>query len=93
AATRFMPPFVFRVGFGAIFAGGGYVLASGDANNGSGIMTAWSLSYLVVEQFARGLKKEERLPRSKLSWALNSAAFASAALYGTHHFLVEDFED
>jgi Altered inheritance of mitochondria protein 19 len=35
----FTPPFVLRMGFGAIFAGAGYVLASGDSRNGSGIAT------------------------------------------------------
>ena len=38
-AQTFTPPFVLRAGFGAIFAGAGYVLASGDSRNGSGIVT------------------------------------------------------
>ena len=38
-AQTFTPPFVLRSGFGAIFAGAGYVLASGDSRNGSGIAT------------------------------------------------------
>lgn len=38
-AQAFTPPFVLRAGFGAIFAGAGYVLASGDSRNGSGIVT------------------------------------------------------
>jgi hypothetical protein len=38
-AQTYTPPFVLRIGFGAIFAGAGYVLASGDSRNGSGIAT------------------------------------------------------
>ena len=38
-AQTFTPPFVLRIGFGAIFAGAGYVLSTGDSRNGSGIVT------------------------------------------------------
>jgi len=38
-AQTFTPPFVLRVGFGAIFSGAGYVLSTGDSKNGSGIAT------------------------------------------------------
>jgi hypothetical protein len=38
-AQTFTPPFVLRVGFGAVFAGAGYVLSTGDSENGSGIAT------------------------------------------------------
>lgn len=33
------PPLIYRLGFGAIFSGAGYVLSCGDAYNGSGITT------------------------------------------------------
>jgi len=81
-----------RVGFGAIFAGAGYVLASGDSRNGSGIATAWSLSYFVLEQFSLGLQRSVRLPRSGLSLALSGATAATAVLYGTEHFVSDDDE-
>lgn len=89
-AQTFTPPFVLRAGFGAIFAGGGYVLASGDSRNGSGIVTAWSLSYFVLEQFLLGFQRSSRLPRSKLSIALSSATAATAVLYGTEHYILND---
>jgi len=91
-ARKFTPPFVLRVGFGAIFAGAGYVLASGDSRNGSGIATAWSLSYFVLEQFSLGLKRSVRLPRSRLSLALSGATAATAILYGTEHYFLDDDE-
>ncbi|KAH9977598.1 hypothetical protein BGW80DRAFT_764977 [Lactifluus volemus] len=86
----FTPPFVLRMGFGAIFAGAGYVLASGDSRNGSGVATAWSSSYLVLEQFLLGFQRSLRLPRSRLSIALSSATAATAVLYGTEHFILGD---
>ncbi|KAI9513212.1 hypothetical protein F5148DRAFT_1278949 [Russula earlei] len=91
-AQTFTPPFVLRCGFGAIFAGAGYVLASGDSRNGSGIATAWSLSYFVLEQFSLGLHKSSRLPRSGLSLALSGATAANAILYGTEYFFLTDEE-
>jgi hypothetical protein len=42
AARTFTPPFVFRLGFGAVFAGGGYMIAAGDKRNGSGVMAGES---------------------------------------------------
>jgi len=88
----YTPPFVLRIGFGAIFAGAGYVLASGDSRNGSGITTAWSLSYFVLEQFSLGLQRSLRLPRSGLSLGLSGATAATAMLYGTEHFFFGDDE-
>jgi len=91
-AQTFTPPFVLRVGFGAIFAGAGYVLSTGDSKNGSGIATAWSLSYFVIEQFSLGLQRSLRLPRSRLSLALSGATAATAMLYGTEHYFLSDEE-
>lgn len=34
-----LPPFALRFGFGLIFAGAGYILSSGDIENGSAITT------------------------------------------------------
>ncbi|KAH9994132.1 hypothetical protein BJV74DRAFT_884256 [Russula compacta] len=91
-AQTFTPPFVLRMGFGAIFAGAGYVLASGDSRNGSGIATAWSLSYFVLEQFSLGLQRSLRLPRSGLALTLSGATTATAMLYGMEHFVLGDEE-
>ncbi|VDB91522.1 unnamed protein product [Peniophora sp. CBMAI 1063] len=91
-AKTFTPPFVFRLGFGAIFAGGGYMLAAGDAHNGSGVMTAWSLSYFVIEQFSLGLQASLRRPRSPIALALSTATGASAALYGSEYFSLNEEE-
>lgn len=91
-AQTFTPPFVLRVGFGAIFAGAGYVLSTGDSKNGSGIASGWSLNYLVIEQFALGLQRSLRLPRSRLAIALSGATAATAILYGTEHFFLSDEE-
>ena len=53
---------------------------------------AWSLSYLILEQFSLGLQRSLRLPRSGLSLALSSATAATAMLYGTEHFFLSDEE-
>lgn len=37
------PPFALRFTFGLIFAGAGYVLSTGDVENGCGIATCKSL--------------------------------------------------
>jgi len=66
------------------------VLSTGDSENGSGIATAWSLSYFVIEQFSLGLQRSLRLPRSRLSLALSGATAATAILYGAEHFFLSD---
>jgi len=91
-ARTFTPPFVLRIGFGAIFAGAGYVLSTGDSRNGSGIASAWSLSYFILEQFALGLERSLRLPRSRLSLALSGATAATGILYGREHYFLGDGE-
>lgn len=53
---------------------------------------AWSLSYLVLEQFSLGLQRSLRLPRSGLSLALSGATATTAVLYGTEHFFLSDEE-
>lgn len=35
----YFPPYLHRVGFSLVFGGAAYVLATGDARNGSGIAT------------------------------------------------------
>ncbi|KAH9947190.1 hypothetical protein B0H21DRAFT_739992 [Amylocystis lapponica] len=67
-----------------IFAGAGYVLSAGDARNGSGISTAWSLTYLFLN-----LRKSLMPPRSPVSLALTGATVASSVLYGSEYFLLQ----
>ena len=50
-AQTFTPPFVLRIGFGAIFAGAGYVLSTGDSRNGSGIVTGNCTSNYLTSSF------------------------------------------
>ena len=55
---------------------------------------AWALSYVLVDQFARGLTKAERtLPRHPLSYALTAGALLGAAVYGTEYSSFDDEGD
>ncbi|PCH40688.1 hypothetical protein WOLCODRAFT_136943 [Wolfiporia cocos MD-104 SS10] len=80
-----LPPLMHRIGFGAIFAGTGYVLSCGDAHNGSGMTTAWSLTYLFLN-----FRKSLTTSRSAVSLALTGATLASSVLYGTEYFLLQE---
>ncbi|KAI6152527.1 hypothetical protein BKA82DRAFT_4111968 [Pisolithus tinctorius] len=53
--------------------------------NGSGIATAWSLTYLFLH-----LRKSLRTPRHPLTLAMAGGAAGCAALYGTEYFVYED---
>ncbi|KAI0782548.1 hypothetical protein C8Q75DRAFT_811640 [Abortiporus biennis] len=79
------PPLMYRFGFGAVFAGAGYVLSTGDARNGSGISTAWSLMYLFLN-----LRSSLRRPVLFSSVLLSGATIASSALYGSEYFLLQE---
>lgn len=73
-AQTFTPPFVLRMGFGAIFAGAGYVLASGDSRNGSGIATGNCASKHLTSALRTltlncSLVTKLRCPRAVFSWA------------------------
>ncbi|KAF9235560.1 hypothetical protein BU15DRAFT_51267 [Melanogaster broomeanus] len=80
----YFPPFLFRAGFTGVFGGAAYVLSTGDARNGSGIATAWSLTYLLLH-----LGKSLKAPRHPLTLAMSGGAAACAALYGTEYFLYQ----
>ncbi|KIJ69728.1 hypothetical protein HYDPIDRAFT_104343 [Hydnomerulius pinastri MD-312] len=80
----YFPPYLHRVGFSVIFGGAAYVLSCGDERNGSGITTAWSLTYLALH-----LKKSLKAPRHPLTLAMSGGAAGCAALYGTEYFLYQ----
>ncbi|KAI5999835.1 hypothetical protein F5J12DRAFT_269378 [Pisolithus orientalis] len=81
----YLPPYLHRVGFSFIFGGVAYVFSTGDHRNGSGIATAWSLTYLFLH-----LRKSLKTPRHPLTLAMAGGAAGCAALYGTEYFVYED---
>ncbi|EPQ58869.1 hypothetical protein GLOTRDRAFT_125188 [Gloeophyllum trabeum ATCC 11539] len=80
-----IPPFLHRFGFGIVFSVAGYVLAQGDARNGSGIATAWSLTYLFLH-----LRRSVKAPRHPMTVVLTGGALATTALYGTEYFVLQE---
>ncbi|KAH7887301.1 hypothetical protein F5I97DRAFT_1951056 [Phlebopus sp. FC_14] len=80
----YFPPYLHRVGFSLVFGGAAYVLSTGDERNGSGIATAWSLTYLFLN-----LKASLRSPRHPLTLAMAGGAAGCAALYGTEYFVYQ----
>ncbi|KAG2351460.1 hypothetical protein BDR07DRAFT_1444165 [Suillus spraguei] len=78
------PPYLHRVGFSLVFGGAAYVLAAGDARNGSGIATAWSLTYLFLH-----LRQSLKLPFYPTTLAMTAGTAACAALYGTEYFMYQ----
>ncbi|KAL6307130.1 hypothetical protein BKA93DRAFT_823597 [Sparassis latifolia] len=99
----FFPPIMHRIGFGAIFAGAGYVLSTGDTRNGSGITTGASpitasASLLTPASISAAwsltylffnMRKSLTSNRSAVSLALTGATLASTALYGSEYFLLQ----
>ncbi|KAI6046809.1 hypothetical protein EDC04DRAFT_2876603 [Pisolithus marmoratus] len=71
----YFPPYLQCVGFSCL----------GDHRNGSGITTAWSLTYLFLH-----LRKTLKAPRYPLMLAMASGAAGCAALYGTEYFIFQD---
>ncbi|KAG8959446.1 hypothetical protein FRC03_007977 [Tulasnella sp. 419] len=74
-----LPPFVHRFGISIILGGAGYVITQ-DTLNGTGIATAWSLTYLFFN-----LRSSLR-SRSPIAVGLSCATAAVAGLYGTEYF-------
>ncbi|WFD07131.1 hypothetical protein MVES1_002488 [Malassezia vespertilionis] len=66
---RLVPPYWQLLGFGGFFSGGGYIISQGDVLNGSGVVTAWSLTYLTFKT----LPTLPWLYRSPLSLCLSLA--------------------
>ncbi|TDL30099.1 hypothetical protein BD410DRAFT_759300 [Rickenella mellea] len=82
-----LPHFSQRFGFSLIMSGAAYVLSTGDSRNGSGIATAWTLTYLFWNA-----RRSFRVPRSPPSMLLTTATAACATLYGTEYFIFQDSE-
>lgn len=63
------PPLMQRLGFGAIFAGAGYVVSTGDVYNGTGISTGmyWALSESYIVCWL-GLQRYKLGPSFTSSW-------------------------
>ncbi|KAF8324555.1 uncharacterized protein EI90DRAFT_3075054 [Cantharellus anzutake] len=85
-----LPPFVQRFSFGFVFAGAGYIVNTGDVRNGSGVATAWSLTYLLLNRMrSHFYPPEVPVPRTPLSLLLSGATASVAALYGVEHFVID----
>ncbi|KAG1807263.1 uncharacterized protein BJ212DRAFT_1387286 [Suillus subaureus] len=80
----YFPPYLHRVGFSLVFGGAAYVLGAGDARNGSGIATAWSLTYLFLH-----LRQSLKPPFYPITLAMTAGTAACAALYGTEYFMYQ----
>ncbi|EGN94946.1 hypothetical protein SERLA73DRAFT_142956 [Serpula lacrymans var. lacrymans S7.3] len=80
----YFPQYVQRVGFSLVFGGAAYVLATGDSRNGSGIVTAWSLTYLFLH-----LRRSIKPPHHPLTLAMTGGATVCAGLYGTEYFMYQ----
>jgi len=80
----YIAPFLHRVGFMAAFGTAGYAISAGDVRNGSGIATAWSLTYLFLN-----LRRSLKAPRNALSLAMAGGAAACAGIYGTEYFVFQ----
>ncbi|WFD36648.1 hypothetical protein MCUN1_003535 [Malassezia cuniculi] len=83
AVPRVLPPFWQLLGFAGFFATGGYMIAQGDALNGSGVVTAWSLTYVTFHTLPNLL----RFGRAPLA-ALLSVGVTTLGLgvHGSYYF-------
>ncbi|SJX63287.1 uncharacterized protein SRS1_14108 [Sporisorium reilianum f. sp. reilianum] len=80
---RTVPPFWQLAFFAAAFGTGGYMIDQGDQLNGSGVITAWSLTYLIFKT-APSIKQ---LPKNPLALSLSSAVLAiGLGVHGSHYF-------
>ncbi|CEG68734.1 hypothetical protein RMATCC62417_04939 [Rhizopus microsporus] len=71
-----LPHPIVSIAFSAIFAGAGYVVNTGDSDNGSGIATAWGLSWAFLHA------KKAILSRKPLPLALLGAVTVNTYVYG-----------
>ncbi|CCH42033.1 hypothetical protein BN7_1572 [Wickerhamomyces ciferrii] len=70
------PSTINSLGFGAIFALGGWIINEGDVESGSGFLTAWSSLYLLVN----GTNSIKALGHGKI-WPLLLTSVATGNLY------------
>ncbi|PAV21473.1 Pathogenesis-related 1 [Pyrrhoderma noxium] len=87
-AFKNLPPFPQRAGFSLIMFGAVYVTSTGDVSNGSGISTAWCLTYL----FWNG-RRSLTAPRNPVSLFLTGATALCTGLYGTEYFVLQGSDD
>lgn len=82
-SVRTLPPFWQLAFFAAAFGTGGYMIDQGDALNGSGVVTAWSLTYLLFKT----APSVRQLPRNPLAMALSLGVLtAGFGVHGSHYF-------
>ncbi|PWZ03761.1 hypothetical protein BCV70DRAFT_142636, partial [Testicularia cyperi] len=83
APPRPIAPFWQLAFFALAFGGGGYIIDQGDALNGSGVVTAWSLTYL----FFKTGPTFRQLGRNPLALALSSGVLGlGLAIHGSYYF-------
>jgi hypothetical protein len=83
APVRTLPPFWQLAFFAAAFGTGGYMIDEGDHLNGSGVVTAWSLTYLLFKT----VPVARQLPRNPLAMSLSAAVLAlGLGVHGSHYF-------
>ncbi|KAF6767533.1 Altered inheritance of mitochondria protein 19 [Kalmanozyma brasiliensis GHG001] len=83
APLRTVPPFWQLAFFAAAFGTGGYIIDQGDALNGSGVVSAWSLTYLLFKT----LPSIRQLPRNPLALSLSAAVLTlGIGIHGSHYF-------
>lgn len=83
APVRPLPPFWQLAFFAAAFGTGGYIIDQGDALNGSGVVTAWSLTYLLFKT----LPSAKELPRNLGPAGLSVAVLVlGLGVHGSHYF-------
>ncbi|GAK68446.1 uncharacterized protein PAN0_098d6702 [Moesziomyces antarcticus] len=83
APVRTLPPFWQLAFFAAAFGTGGYMIDQGDHLNGSGVVTAWSLTYLLFKT----VPVARQLPRNPLAMSLSVAVLTlGLGVHGSHYF-------
>lgn len=80
---RAVPPFWQLAFLSAAFATGGYIIDSNDTLNGSGVVTAWSFSYLLF----RTVPTFRKLPHNPAAMALTVAVSTlGLGVHGSYYF-------
>ena len=80
---RTVPPFWQLAFFAAAFGTGGYMIDQGDLLNGSGVVTAWSLTYLLFKT----LPSIRQLPSNPLALSLSAAVVSiGLGVHASHYF-------